>query len=149
MGIAIAQLIIFTFYIIFIWTRHGIQASLSETWYVLDDKQWMFTVILCFSIGILHLAHSTPLFFFSGAMLSFVGAASDFRREKMTKIVHYVGAALAIILSLIQLTIFEIYWPLITCLIILLPISFIRNKFWWFEIIAFYSILGGIIQLKL
>jgi len=147
MYIAIIQLCLFTFYITYVWRKFGIQKSLSESWYVVKEK-WMFTVILCFGVGILHSTHGTSLFFFSGAMLCFTGVASDFRRAKSTRIIHYFGATASIFLSLLQLGLLGIWWPLEICIILGAPILLTENKFWWMEIVAFYSILGGIIQLK-
>lgn len=66
----------------------------------------------------------------------------------MTKIVHYVGAVGAISLSLLQLGMLGIWWPLELCIILAFPILLTEDKFWWMEIVAFYAILGGIIQLK-
>lgn len=149
MTIAIIQLVLFTFYISFVWIRDGVQRSLSESWYILDKPfRWMFTVVLCFGIGILHCTYGNLLLFLSGAFLCFVGAASDYRAAKLTKIVHYVGAVMSIALSLVHLSINEIYWPLSMTLFMIIILPLIDNRFWWLEIIAFYSILGGLIQLK-
>lgn len=148
MWAAIIQLVLFTFYTAFIWRVYGVQKSLSETWYVIKHK-WLFSVILCFSIGVLQLTHGTVMFFLSGALLCFVGSASNFRKEKMTKIVHYVGAVGAISISLAQLGLLGIWWPLELCIVLGFPILLLENRMWWMEIVAFYAILGGIIQLKL
>ena len=152
MYIVIVQVFLFSFYVSFIWAKYGIQPSLSESWYILESKyRWMFGVILCWGVGVLHLLHNTTLFFLSGALLCFVGVASDYRKQKMTKIVHYIGAIGAIGLSILQLAISGIYWPLLFTggVTILAFLKLLKNRYWWLEIIAFYSILGGIIQLKL
>src|SRR5688572_13256361 len=137
MWTAVIQLLLFTLYIGHVIRKYGIQGSLSDTYYVLEQK-WAFSVILCFSIGLLHLTHGTILFFLSGALLCFVGTASDYRRARTTRAVHYIGALGAISLSLIELCRHGIWWPVEACIVLIMPISFLENRYWWLEITAFY-----------
>ena len=145
MIVTIIQLILFTFYVSFIWVKYGIQKSLSESWYTLESKyKWMFGVTLCFGIGILHCTHGTILFFLSGAALCFVGAASDYRSKRTTKIVHYCGAIIAMLTSVIGLCQLGVYWPTVVILFSILIFPILENRFWWIEIIIFYSVIIGI-----
>lgn len=148
----VAQFLFFTYYIVYIWSRYGVLASISDSWYTVDKgKKWMFTVLFCFVVGILQVFHAEAhaLFFFSGAGLCFTGVAAAFR-EKMTKTVHYVGATVAIVFSILGLYLLGIQWVFYSNLLVAIFFlslgSKIQSRLWWTEIIAFYSVLAGLLQ---
>lgn len=141
------QLTLFIVYIFFVVKRHGVQRSISESWYTLgNDYNWMFTVVFCFGIGVLQLFHGSEWFFISGASLCFVGAATAFKGVKTTMIVHNVGATCSIVFGLIGLAVIGIWWPFIPVAVGAVSLSKIKNSTWWIECVAFFSILGGLIH---
>lgn len=92
-------------------------------------------------------AEVTPLFFASGAFLSFVGAATMFKSDATTKRVHYVGAVGGITFALIALCSQGIYYPIIVTAIGIIPFLIfkkISNKIMWVEVIAATMILAGL-----
>lgn len=149
MILTLIQIAFFTFYILYIWTRYGVQKSISDSWYTVDDgKKWMFTVVLCFAVGILHLFNAAinSLFFFSGTFLCFTGVATAFKDKGITNIVHFTGAFGAIVFSLIALCALGIWWTLALNILSVIILYKVRNKVWWMEIVAFYSIMLGMLQ---
>lgn len=146
-AIAYAQFAIFFIYTFFVWRKYGIQRSISESWYAVDKQyKWMFTMF-CFGLGITQCFHGTVWFFLSGSFLCFVGVAFDFKsRWRMTPWVHNVGAVGSIVLGLIGLAVTGIWWPFIPVSAAAVTLSKIKNGTWWIEVVAFLSILGGLIQ---
>jgi len=152
MLITTLQLIIFLSYVggLLIYFKKPLP-SISDSWYELP-KGWnhLFT-LFCWSLGILMLFQGTgeyPYFFFSGAGLMFVGAATQFKwKGAYTNLVHYFGAVCGIIFSLIGLGHeYHVWWPLIIWSIITYVFNFLRiNNFtWWAEIAAFIIIITGL-----
>ena len=88
-------------------------------------------------------------FFLSGAGLSFVGAATAFKSKiGLTKEVHYGGALVGILGALIGILVeYSNFLPLVwfIFLAISIQVSYMKNKIWWQEIVAFLLILFGII----
>jgi hypothetical protein len=154
MYIILAQFLFFTYYVIYIWSRYGVQPSISDSWYTVDKgKKWMFPLLFCFVVGFLNVFHADlhPLFFFSGAGLCFTGVAAAFKDEKMTKNVHYIGATAAVGFSMIGLYLSHVQWPIAleAALIFSINLHEIKNKLWWIEVTSFYFILGGLLELYL
>jgi hypothetical protein len=104
-------------------------------------------------VGFLNTFHGElhPLFFFSGAGLCFTGVAAAFKDEKMTKNVHYIGATVAVVFSILALFLLNVIWPLAleVSIIIAFATFKLNNKTWWIEITSFYCILGGLLELYL
>lgn len=146
MIVTIIQINLFTFYIGFIWIKYGIQKSISETWYILESKyQWMFTLILCFGVGICQLLHHNIYLFISGIFLGTVGVASDFKNDKIMSFLHYIGAIGSILFSFIGLwNLHLVEIPLILGALWLALYGW-KNWIWWAEIITFYAIMLGLI----
>jgi len=90
---------------------------------------------------------ASSLFFFSGAGLAFVGAATMFK-EKVTSTVHFIGAGSGIIFALLGIMFAYgnpyplISWAIITLLVFLFKV---KNHMWWIEIAAFSAIIIGFI----
>jgi len=101
-------------------------------------------------IGIPMLLQGNELFFISGIGLCFVGAATDFLSNGAhTNIVHYVGAFIGIAGALFGLWLqYNIMFPLIVFsggTILVLVTDKIENKIWWVEILAFITIILGLL----
>jgi hypothetical protein len=145
----------FVGYISFIVNRYGVLPSISESYYKMkDDKLFggsLFTLFI-WSLSLpLIIIGDTPLMFFAGAFLSFVGAASAFKDLKMTKRVHTIGAVggigfgfLSMVLDfqLNEITFFMLLGSLILYLLK------IKNLIWWVEILAFVLIILGLFIAK-
>lgn len=151
MTITILQGLIFTLYVGFIFIRlKKIPSSISESWYLLNNKERNLFTLFCWSIGFLMLFQTngnTPLFFLSGAGLCFVGAATMFK-EELTSTVHFTGATIGILSAFAGL-IFEreclspfILFSLIVTYILIWEIE---NRTFWIEIAAFVSIFMGLL----
>lgn len=127
-----------------------IPSSISESWYLLGDNNRILFTLFCWSIGFLMFFQtngSSPLFFISGAALFFVGAAAAFK-QKMTRDVHVVSAIVLIASALAGILVErEFLAPSIAFgiigggLYILKP----NNKTFWIEIVAFASIIFGLL----
>lgn len=145
----------FVGYISFIVNKYGVLPSISESYYKMkSDKLFgggLFTLFI-WSLSLpLIIIGDTPLMFFAGAFLSFVGAASAFKDLKMTKRVHTIGAVggigfgfLSMILDfqLNEITFFMLLGSLILYLLK------IKNLIWWVEILAFVLIILGLFIAK-
>jgi hypothetical protein len=147
MSVLIAQLIIFTFYIVYVGGRYGIQKSISDSWYHMNEN-WAFTIIMCYGVGILQCLHASEhfLFFISGTALCFVGAAASFKDWKLTKIVHYVGAVSAIITAIVALWLIGVIWPVFLVLAVIIVTWRAKNRIWWVEVGTFYIIILGLLE---
>lgn len=90
-----------------VWVAKGIPASLSETYYMLGGKAWIFQVVMMMNgFGLLPLWINQSednlrwLVFLACAGLCFVATAPMFK-EKMQGIIHYSCAAVSGISSVI------------------------------------------------
>ena len=93
------MLTIFVGYVSWIWARYGVLPSISHSYYSLPDNlKFIFTLWSWGYALPAMIVASTPLMFFAGAGICFVGAAAAYR-EKMTETVHIIGAACAILSS--------------------------------------------------
>jgi hypothetical protein len=92
---------------------------------------------------------SSPLYFFSGAGLAFVGAASEFKwTGANTHIVHYLGAVLGIGCASMALYFESGLWqPAISIVLFsaFCSINKTKNAIFWVEIVAFVAIITGLI----
>ncbi len=151
MIITLLQILLFSFFTLYVSIKYGVQKSISESWYVMEGKfeQTMFTLVFCNGLGILMMLHGTLLFFLSGVLLCFVGVATDFKSGyRVTPSVHYIGASGSIILALIELGRQGVYW---TAIPIILGIGLLRyheQRTWWIEVNAAIWIFIGLIILK-
>lgn len=153
----IYTIITFISYLTYVKIKYGILESISASYYKLKYKS-LFTLFIwsvsipCIIIG------ETPLMFFAGALLSFVGAAPAFRRD-MEHDVHMAGAIGGIVLGFTSLLLdFQEYW-LIAIMVLFtlyalpkrLPKKYdkewlngIPNHTWWIEVMAFVLIIFGL-----
>ena len=140
---------IFTSYIIYIIIKFGILETISTSFYRLPDKQkWMFIAWTWGSAVPLIAVGNSGLSFFAGGFLCFVGVASNTRWSNVTKVVHLVGAIGAIILGYAFLLYVLHLWLLVFISVmagILIYLLNIKNNVWWIEVIAYYTIISGLI----
>lgn len=138
---------VFTIYWLYIYYRYGIQKSISDSYYKLKDKGYLFTLVLwSFSIPIMIIGE-TGLMFFAGAFICFTGAAADFKK-KMTDTVHYVGAVGGILFGLLSLSVNFGQNEIAALTIVgmaLLTLFKVSNKTWWVETVAFLGIYLGLL----
>lgn len=150
MILTLIQALIFISYVAFIWIKFKKPLpSISESWYALGPPLnilftffcWGLTFTMCFRTG------DSSLYFFSGAGLGFVGAATMFK-EKDVRTVHFVGAVTGIIFGLFGIflqygNIFPFLgWAVASVLIHFLNV---KNGMWWIEISAFAAIILGLL----
>lgn len=148
----VIQITTFLSYIGLIVYKYGILESISVSWYALPKQLqplfWLFTTIL--GMSMLPLTDYHPLFFLSGAGLSFVGTAAAFEDQKITNRVHYSGAVAGIGGAIGALfVILGTLVPIYTTLLFLAGSFFLQRThvIWWVEIGAFLGIVWGLIQL--
>jgi hypothetical protein len=138
------QLAIFIFYVGYVWLKVGVLPSISESYYQINER-WMFTIILCWGLGLSNVMRGSEWYFFSGAALCFTGAASSFKDWSVTKHVHNAGAVLCILLSIIGLAYQGVYYtavPIVAFSLVAI-LSKMPNRIWWIEVVAFLSIISG------
>jgi hypothetical protein len=139
----IIMLTVFFGYVGAIWTKYGILHSISESYYQLPKNLKLLFTLFCWAFAFpAIIIGSNGLMFFAGSGICFVGAAAAFK-EDLTKEVHFIGAALGVLLS--QLAILFIYklWiiPAIFVIFSLFMLFVIKkHTIWWIEIAAFLSI---------
>jgi hypothetical protein len=132
----------------------GILPSISNSWYKLPDNRKRLFTYFCLSIGLLMMYHGGISFFLSAAGLTFTGIASEYESKggSHTNIVHFVGAGVCIVSALLGLVFeYQMIIPILS-FVTLTVIAFllkIKNKLWWLEIIAFLSIMVGLLFIYL
>ena len=153
MIVAVIQAVIFLSFVIYIALTYGVLRSISHSWYELlpIKKQWIFQVFLA-SIGILMFFHGNIWFYLSGVGLLITSICPQFeRRHSLEASLHVIGATGAVISALIGLWVSSGLWyMLVIPLALALPFRYIKkinvkNKDWWIEILAFVSILTGLV----
>ncbi len=147
--LTLTQLLVITLYLGLITKRYGVLPSISDSWYSLPLNQKFLFTLFTWGLGIPMLFYGNVWFFLSGAGLSFVGAATQFKSMiGLTKEVHYGGALVGILSALIGIWVeWDNLLPLIWFLFFALSIqlSYIKNKIWWQEIVAVVLILWGLL----
>lgn len=142
------MLLVFIGYISFIVGRYGILPSISDSYYRLPKKLRILFTLFCWGFALpaaiigIDLTDNF-LMFFAGSGIMFVGAAAEFQ-EKMTKTVHFTGAAIGIISAQLSTAIdFHLYYVNIIFIVLSLAIllgkrlNILKNYLWWIEIVAF------------
>lgn len=152
MILTISQFLIFVTYVAYIIYRFGILPSISESHYKLNTvRQGYFFTIFCWLLAttmVFQSNESTPLYFFSGMGLAFVGAATQFKwTGANTHIVHYVGAVLGIGCACMGLYFESGLWQP-TAMVLLTTLYFsitkTNNGIFWVEIVSFLAIITGL-----
>ncbi len=156
MLLTLIQGLIFILYVAFIWYKfNGPLPSISDSMYRLRELGgWWYFLFTFFCWGIaIPLLFQTPgptsLFYYSAAGLCFVGVATMFKlKDTFVPYVHFIGAAVGIIFSLLAIGIERHGWlPMIVFAIsaVLIKLFKVKNATWWIEIAAFVSILTGLL----
>ena len=144
---------IFPLYITYILWRNNwkVLHSVSDSWYILKQKEHheeiLFTLFTYFlGIGLILQYYHSFLFFIGGMGLFWVGTQTQFRGESIKGTIHYVGAVLAIVLSLIGLLTNGVWIPLLICGVGagVMYLGKIKNFIWWVEMLAFITIIWGL-----
>jgi hypothetical protein len=134
----------FVSYVFYIAIKFGIQRSISQSYYVLPNKQKILFTLFIWGISLpIIVIGATPLMFFSGGMMMFVGAATSFKDGKLTFNVHMTSAFGGIILSQVSTIVdFNMWYLTLLFGIISLILFLLKVKyFWWIEMLAFISII--------
>ena len=143
----------FPLYITYILWRNNwkVLHSVSDSWYILKQKEQheeiLFTIFTYFlGIGLILQYYHSFLFFLGGMGLFWVGTQTQFRGESIKGTIHYVGAVLAIVLSLIGLLTQGVWIPLLICGVgtSIMYLGKIKNFIWWVEMLAFITIIWGL-----
>jgi len=145
----IIMISVFISYISFIWSKYGIQTSISQSYYALPQNLRPLFTLFCwgFAIPAMIAGSGVSVFMFlAGAGIAFVGAAAQIKLSLDYK-VHMVAAISGVIFS--QLAIFFGYhlWYVNLAFILLgIIILFLskKNYLWWIELVAFGSICYAI-----
>lgn len=144
----------FISYLSYVIYKFGILNAISASYYELKKlSKSLFTLFIwsiSFPITIVGVSE-TPLMFFAGAFLSFVGAAPHYKQELEGKI-HYVGALAGISFGFLALLIVFQQFMLSGIFLVFSLYALLtkmKNYFWWIEILAFITIYIGLLLHKL
>lgn len=144
----IISIVLFVSYIGYVIGMYGIPASISDTYYQLGKKGWLFT-LFCLAESSLLVAsfieaskeEYQSLAFIASVSLAFVGSAPLFK-EDYNRNIHYASAGVCVMASLVW-QVLMVYWyaPLITFLggVIVLACLKFRKPVFWMEMCAFIS----------
>ena len=142
----IASMIILLGYLAFVVAKFGIPKSISETFYLLGKKGWMFQITLFVTAflvvpSLIDASSEDTQFlaFLACAGLIFVGAAPLFKRTFDNK-VHFISAALCCG-SLVLWQVFNSSWviPSVCFGLVCYPMLRGRKYIWWIEIATIIS----------
>lgn len=140
------MVLVFISYVSFIWLKYGVQESISASYYALPKQYNFLFTLFCWGFAIPAIIASidvTPLMFFAGAGICFVGVAAQINDKWVNKI-HSTAAILGVLFS--QLAIIFGYHMLLVSgisisIIALLKLLKIKNQIWWIELVAFSAIV--------
>jgi hypothetical protein len=143
----------FPLYVTYILWRNNwkVLHSVSDSWYVLKQherhEEILFTIFTYFlGIGTLLQYYIHPLFFFAGMGFFWVGTQTQFKGESIKGTIHYIGAVLGIVLSLVGLGLTLSWIPLLIMLggVGIMKLGKINNFIWWAEMLAFLIVIVGL-----
>lgn len=141
-------------YLVFVVAKFGIPQSISDTYYLLGKKGWLFQLALAataFTAMPMLIERSSDgtqfLAFLACAGLAFVACAPMFKLELEGK-VHYVSAAVCCV-GLVLWQVFNASWivPLVCFLLVVYPMLRDRKFMWWLEIATIVSVYFSLIVL--
>ena len=150
----IISILIFVAYITAIILKFKtVPESLSNTYYMLGKWGPLFTLMMfacAFTIlpPMLEITNTLYQFvaFFCPAAICFVGAAPNFKRDKMENKVHTISACISAGFGLLWVALLTKFWwliPISMCVIGYLAYktkTIESSKTWWLEMIAFMSV---------
>lgn len=143
-------------YLVLVIAKFGIPKSISDTYYLLGGKGWMFQVALALTaftaVPVLiemSCGNTEFLAFLSCGGLLFVSAAPMFKLE-LEGMVHYVSAAVCCVgLVLWQIFNTSFLFPLVCFLLIIYPIIKDKGKYmWWLEIATIVSAYASMVWIE-
>jgi len=134
---------VFLAYVGYIWSKYGIQKSISESYYVLPKKRnWLFVAFTwLFAFPAMILGNSL-LMLFAGGGIVFVGAAAAMHTFP-TRAVHLTGAIGGMILACIAMITQFGMWYLVPAVALGILLAYLLDKkhlMWWAEIVIFVTI---------
>lgn len=139
---------IISIYLGFVVTKFGIPKSISDTFYMLDKKGWLFQVFMgafAFTLIPYWIDKSSDMYecfpFLACSALAFVAFAPCFRM-KLEGMVHHVSAVLACVCAVLW-QVFDASWVIPVCFLSILGLValFRGNKFFWIEVAVIGSTL--------
>lgn len=141
---------VFCSYVGFVWAYKSIHKSISDSYYSLPNKLKPLFTLALWGVAIpVMIAGNDMTMFFAGAGIAFVGAAPAFSSHKIEKGVHMAGAIIGISFGLLGLFFMFKEYAIagigISLVLILLGIR-PKNFIWWIEIIAFLTIIIGLLH---
>lgn len=134
---------VFLSYVIFIWSKYGVQKSISESYYVLPKKwNWLF-VAFCwlFAFPAMIIGSSYWMLLAAGGIV-FVGAAAAMHTFP-TRAVHLASAIGGMILGSLAMIFQYHMWYMAAGVAALALLSLLVDKkhaMWWTELIIFTAI---------
>ena len=139
---------IFYSYVLTIFFKFGVLPDISSSYYKSGGKPYFTFFSFGISIPIIIVGvELSPLFFFAGALMSFMGVAAAFKDNKLVRRVHNVGAVGGITLAWLGL--FFIGQYVIGIVMFLGIVGLFKysgeNRVWWVEIWAYDMIILGLI----
>lgn len=146
----------FVLYVVWIVLLYGVRKSISESYYYLQKTGhgyyftgFMFLITVCLIILAGNVSGEYSwLLFLAGGGAGFVGTAVSYQ-QKLTRGVHFAGASVLIVSSLLGLGLIYGNWIpallLLAVLIFLILVNdILKNLVYWFEIAAFVLIISGL-----
>ena len=139
-------------YLAFVLAKFGISRSISDTYYLLGKKGWLFQLALAataFTAMPMLIDNSSEntrfLAFIACAGLTFVSCAPMFKLELEGK-VHYISAYTCCI-CLVLWQVFNTSWlvPFVCFMLVIMPIKKDGKKTWWMEIATIVSTYASLI----
>lgn len=143
----ISFIVIFS-YLIFVVAKFGIPKSISDTFYMLDKKGWLFQVFMgtfAFTLIPYWIDKSSEMYecfpFLACSALAFVAFAPCFRMQ-LEGMVHHVSAVLACVCAVLWQAL-DASWAIPVCFLSILGLAamFKGNKFFWIEVAVIGSTL--------
>jgi hypothetical protein len=123
--------------------QFGWKKSVSAYYYELKNKVWFTLALWGFAVPVMiagFVLYDSIWFALAGAGICFVGAAPDYQ-EKREGEVHYIAALSGIIIGLIAITLIGAWYVSVPATILILAIHKVKNRTYWQELIAIYSIV--------
>lgn len=146
----ILQSLVFFIYIVGIWAIFGVQKSISQTYYTLNEnlKNSGVIFIIWLWLWLFPLFVFAPNDWFRVAVMveAFVGAAAAFKMSNLSKNVHNISSYAGILVAQVGVGImlgrmwFVLYPVCFLAISAGLKFGGVKNFIWWAEIIAFLSI---------
>ena len=135
---------VITLYLLYIVYRHGVQVSISATYYKIKHKP-LFSFVLMFTAFPMMILASTSLMVLAGFALFVVATSPAFMRDESVRKVHTYSAFIAIVLTTLSIIIdFDMWYMVLPLVVFALAIALkaikVANRIWWMEIVAFIQI---------